>query len=700
MLFQPTNISPSSRGELGNGTVDATKDLAVAWQVNGNSSLVAFSITIYRNDAGSTQVYTTGKLTDGCPFYGVDHAGETVFFSHTIGAAALAAAGVTNGNEYKLIIQQWWSANDSVKQSSAAAFVTRATPSLTLEDVPEIMETRHHTFLASYSQAQGDALNWVRWMLAAAGEEESPLYDSQNIYGTAELKMTYDGFFRGTEYAVRCLVQTEKGQEADTGWVPFLVEYDANPLEGAVKASIACGRSAVKLEWPLVQYVPGSAEGDYAIEGGILTLGAGGSVTWSQVNEGEMAFPVPWSILWKTKLNWGGGTLLTIGQEDGDLAVVYDYFERTLTLLKGEDTLYQKDDVRPAAGIVIILTEDTLYLRLDEMIGGLYPSATLYPGVNLFPQGDSIPRLTMAEEEIAYDQEALTAISLGGPQVCQWVKVIQGDPTEEVLTAAWERNAWTPEYDDGCWFLCDFTNGLSGGNLGASDDELTGLAIYRREGTSGTLQHLGDLGLAATAMLDYSARSGQGPYTYYLFPLGERTYISEPIESEQVDPCFWDWTVLACQQRADGTYQVEEEYRFGKNLSSGTMSNNNSPSLLENFTPYPTVQLSPVCYRSGTLQSLIGVIDYVNGDGYSDTLTLRDAIYRLSLADKDLFLKSRKGDLFRIRVSGPITMATMDNTRQQAQTVSLPWAETGTAEGASLTVTPGEGFWDGGDGTA
>ena len=50
-LFQPTNIYPSSLGELGNGTVDVTQALNVSWQVNGNSAMTAFSITIYQNDA-------------------------------------------------------------------------------------------------------------------------------------------------------------------------------------------------------------------------------------------------------------------------------------------------------------------------------------------------------------------------------------------------------------------------------------------------------------------------------------------------------------------------------------------------------------------------------------------------------------------------------------------------------------------------
>ena len=62
-LFQPTNITPSVLGELGNGTVDITQDLTVTWQVNGNSAMTAFEIVFYQNNTGSSQLYTTGKVS-------------------------------------------------------------------------------------------------------------------------------------------------------------------------------------------------------------------------------------------------------------------------------------------------------------------------------------------------------------------------------------------------------------------------------------------------------------------------------------------------------------------------------------------------------------------------------------------------------------------------------------------------------------
>lgn len=92
-LFQPTNITPSVLGELGNGTVDITQDLTVTWQVNGNSAMTAFEIVFYQNNAGSSQLYTTGKVTEGCPFYGTNYAGKVIPFSYTIPTASLTGRG-------------------------------------------------------------------------------------------------------------------------------------------------------------------------------------------------------------------------------------------------------------------------------------------------------------------------------------------------------------------------------------------------------------------------------------------------------------------------------------------------------------------------------------------------------------------------------------------------------------------------------
>ena len=69
MLYQPSNISPDQI--YGTGTVDITDDLNVSWRVNGDSAMTAYKIDFYQNDANSTSIYSTGKVTLGTPFWGV-----------------------------------------------------------------------------------------------------------------------------------------------------------------------------------------------------------------------------------------------------------------------------------------------------------------------------------------------------------------------------------------------------------------------------------------------------------------------------------------------------------------------------------------------------------------------------------------------------------------------------------------------------
>ena len=692
-LFQPTNITPSVLGELGNGTVDITQDLTVTWQVNGNSAMTAFEIVFYQNNTGSSQLYTTGKVTEGCPFYGTNYAGKVIPFSYTIPTASLTGAGMANGNTYKLIITQYWSDQDSVTQVSAAAFVTRAAPTLVIDNMPETLAAKNATFTATYTQAQGDALNWVRWQIADADHLDNPFYDTGNIYGTAQLQAQYDGFFRESNYAVQCLVQTENGVDVSTGWQPFSVDYAASSLEGAVQVRQERGdRSALLVSWSDVSYIPGSATGDYTIQDVILDLSDDSSVVWDEVNGGPLSFDAPWSVFFKTQLSGGESVHFLLDTSEGTVALHYARREQALSLTLGSETIPLQENLSQYATVTMVLTPTTVYLRLDWLTGGLHPSQTLYPGATLYPRADTIPATVRNTTAVAYTQGTITGITLNGPQKCDWIALYKGAAADADVAAAM-AGTFIPVNENGWYFVSNFDNGtLNGGNLGQTDDPLTGLSLYRQQGEQERLEHLIDLPLRVGQVFDYGAASQQGPYVYYLFPTGPETYIADPIVSNPANPCFWNWTVLSCAARTDGGWVVEQEFSFGKNLVSGSITNGNSPQVLKNFTQYPTVQIDPANYQEGTLGSLIGVIDKKTGK-YRDSIALRDAIYGLSTTTNTLFLKNRKGDLMEIRTSGPVGMETWDGSAAQAQTVSLPWVQVGSGKGESILLTPEDTGW-------
>lgn len=249
MLNQPSNISPDEIN--GSGTVDLTAGLTVSWQVSGGSPLYAYRIVFYQNNAASTQIAATNKVTLANPFWGVNYKGETQFYSVTLDAAFFSAAGMTNGNEYKFLITQWYGpgASDYIAQTTASLIECRAAPTLSINSIPSPLESRSYSITASYSQAQGDAVQYVRWQIATADNRAEPFLDTGRIRGTGELRVDYDGFFTGTTYSVICTVETVMGVTVSTDWVDFAVSYTEGEPEGQVQACQLLDDSAVFVHW-------------------------------------------------------------------------------------------------------------------------------------------------------------------------------------------------------------------------------------------------------------------------------------------------------------------------------------------------------------------------------------------------------------------------------------------------------------------
>lgn len=698
-LYQPTQIVPSSLSGFGDGVVDVTNPLTVSWQVNGFSPLVAYQIVIYQNDTDSTQMLDTGKVTLSEPFYGTNAEGEQVLFeADEITAAEMSTAGIVNGyaNGYKLIITQWWGATDaeSITQTSASVFITRATPTVSINAIASPVTTKEITATATYTQAQGDMLSWVRWILKdSAG---NALKDTGKLY-TGLLSFHYDGLFSGSSYDLECLIETENGVQATSGETTFSVSYTMINAGGIVNACRRAGQPYVELMWSDRSQINGEASGQYQIAGGILRLPQSSSVVWDHIGEFDLAFAPEWSLAWRG--------IIPSPNSNGFDAVVIDFDDNTSLVINvkntavaakiGSTTLFsQALSMRPNDILVVVMTKSNWYLKQVTYSGGLYPLTDLYPSTTLYPS-PSTRIINNWTGSLSYTQETVSGITLNGEQNCEYIWLYSGMFSTSMINNMVGSEWYEPSYDANTYFIATFVNNdLVADVSGATGDTPYGASVYRREGTNENIEWVADVGAGYVVARDYGCKSNTR-YTYYVYMRGENTYTTDPYISDPVQPSFNFYTLMECRQDSDskGLYHVIQAFLVSGNLTQSAISNNNDPNLLSNFTRYPLRQPSPHNYKSGTLNTLIGAVDY-GYNRYSDTWELADSLQALSLSQNALFLRDMKGAIWQIRTQGAVTVQVDDKSGAQPISMSFPWVEIGSAEGISIVALPGDSIWE------
>ena len=252
-----------------------------------------------------------------------------------------------------------------------------------------------------------------------------------------------------------------------------------------------------------------------------------------------------------------------------------------------------------------------------------------------------------------------------------------------ILNDAGYEPAWG---DASTVFLAGFEDGLNAGNLNT-----TGYALYRRNLTTGEYGLVGEFGINELSVVDYAVSNRHG-YVYQLWYTDATTYTTTPIESADITPCTWNYSILGCSKDENGVYHVQRLYPFSANVTTNAVSNNNEPKVQKNFTAYPAWQPDTALYQSGKLKALIGRVNE-NNQYVDDTVEYAKELRSLSLTDMTLFLKDRRGSLLMIRPNGPIQMETKDEWYNQAVSIELPWIEVGDASNVSIILAATDGEW-------
>lgn len=765
MLFQPTNITPDVINGIGNGTIDATEGLTVSWQVNGNSPLFAYQILIYQNNAASTLVFDNGGRYTllATPFNGVDYLGNVQRYSSE--HYNQTTLGIVNGQQYKLMVRQWYAnpvayPSSYIDQRSMSVFNTRANPSLSLTvkdgtgatvGTGGVLTTRNATITGSYSQSNGDAIVCAQWRINAmietyAGSGEYfyvNIHDSGKIYGTSELKCVYDGFVNNSSYQVVLEVETSSGITATVERV-IATQWATSSISANTSVRrINKQSTAIEVIWNGYSNIEGKiTSGSPTLADSRMYLDNNDTVLWDEENGHDLAVDPNWLFVMRTKLNMQNASqLLKLGTANGNLVIGYTVNTRALSIASGYQGISSKTVTVPSdAYVTFIVSATQMIIKWDYKSGGLMPSNTLTPSLSLAPKDGTTWTFASNTTSLTGAQGTLGSIQVSANQTVDYIQVFGNSAGASTMTnvidaaknysISNELCYYPTVYNyEGYVFLTDFSIGYGAGSLQVAGTHISGWAIYRKKETELFATHLTDTSPTADRILDYGCGSGEGMYHYEIYPIGQAKYLTNAIVTDSFDPYFENWAVIEAEYDPDtNRYNVLNEYAFGKNLSSGSISNNNSPSIYKNFTQYATVLKARQNYQSGTLSSLIGHIGYVSyivqsgdtlqsiasrygtttdeiiakneiiqgseyaspgmilviplpeGAGtYFDDKKLRDAIWNLSTSTNTLFLKSRKGDVIEIQPAGEITASYMDSDVNQATTMAFPWVQIGDA---------------------
>ncbi|MBQ0125824.1 MAG: hypothetical protein KBS59_05810 [Clostridiales bacterium] len=335
--------------------------------------------------------------------------------------------------------------------------------------------------------------------------------------------------------------------------------------------------------------------------------------------------------------------------------------------------------------------------------------------------------MEMRSAEISDSLPEIETISAEGAQTADLIFVTADTQYN------FSENNYTPFWSSDTLFLADFENGFQAGTVSTSGS--SNIILYR-ESPSG-VKRLAQVPTNVREVTDYGIKSNV-PYKYSAF-YASNNRLSE-ISSSGKTMCrqFKSYTLIEASTTDGENYKVLNVWNFAYNMTPSSVSNNNSPNWLSNFTPYPMRQRSTQRPKSGVLSGLLGKVytarkmgewqsgitylplETVVSNGieyyamrectniepgisqnselywssaappkfmYRDTAEDMEKLYGLVDSIHDFFIRDTKGNLYLVGIDGAITQTVNSNSSAQEVSVSIPWRETGSAQNVSIVKT-------------
>lgn len=689
-IYQPTNVYPDLVSGTENGTIlydpntASSTYVTVSWNVNGNSTLVAYKVDIYENNAASTLSYSTGKMTLGTPFSAVDAYGNVQRFTCQILVEKfVTAAKAANGYTGKIKITQWWSANDSVEQQSMSVYRVTGISSISAGRIDNMNYYGGvYKFQGTFTSPNPDNFNtsvvWARWQIFNDASLSNCVQDTGKVWGATSYQWINQQLRPGFVYYVVFSVLTSMGEmlEAD----PVSVDFDSAgkylSITGSVTAECKPNIQAIQITAKysdILQGVsaPNSDFSTYVNSSGELYITPTATATWTIP---ETASGTEWGFMWIGRPSLTA-QIVTVTNGDGKFARLDTYQGTTRITYEGQ--VIQLGSFSSGETVYLYVTTGTgadasnWYFYMGKYTGGTYSYSRYQLNGFLFNKGATVK----------FGNSTST-----GTSTTSVFRIVYGEQGYLYVAATTGQDGSTLPNPQ---VVLPYPNDVAKAELGYGVISYFGMDTVRdgavcRSVNGGPAEYFAEFsGIADGAEIvyfDYGTASGNS-YEYFVYNKNDIIIRPTMHSTGMVFPCWWDWALIEAEP--DGVwakYKPVNVFRFNLNAASGSDGNGSAPGVYNNFTRYPIVMRDTTNRHSGTLTGLIG---YIGAPGeYTDSTAIRDALRALSTTKNALFLRSRRGDFFKVAIASEITTSVTDNSPKQQITASVPWVEIGPVDGS------------------
>lgn len=282
----------------------------------------------------------------------------------------------------------------------------------------------------------------------------------------------------------------------------------------------------------------------------------------------------------------------------------------------------------------------------------------------------------------------IKSLTLFGEQCCKYVAVANGqvdldDYTNKIYTR-----------DNNTYLLGMYVG--ENASLQAGNTDAVTLQVLRKP----QIDKNATYDLNVTKVRDYSLKSNE-KYSYKVMYLKKQNNQYKIADKNQVCLTLPYCELIEAEQTENNVYHLVNVWRFANNIDESSISNNNTPNFLDNFTRYQTKQPSTQMYRSGTLSSLLSrFCDKHDTNGkivevatYEDTAQQMEELFNASMSQNDFFVKDMKGNMYKVEIDSPITQTINNKSSKMEVTISVSWRETGSCEGISIISVETDKGW-------